>query len=102
MLFRSLAPFFWTTPDLLGWVELVAQGVLTGLGHYIVIQAIRDANVSTLAPFTYFQIIWAAGLGLFVFGDVPAWTTIVGAAVIVASGVYMFYREAYVRAHPRA
>ena len=97
-----LAPFFWTTPDLLGWVELVAQGVLTGLGHYIVIQAIRDANVSTLAPFTYFQIIWAAGLGLFVFGDVPAWTTIVGAAVIVASGVYMFYREAYVRAHPRA
>jgi len=63
------------------------------VGHWILIHAFRLAPASLLAPFTYTQIIWMPALGFLFFGDRPGFNTIIGAAIIVASGLYILYRE---------
>lgn len=72
---------------------LVGTGVLGGLGHWFLIVAHRNAPPTVLAPFSYTQIIWAVGFGFVIFGDVPGPSTLIGAAMIVASGLYALYRE---------
>ncbi len=87
------APFFWTSPSWLGWGLFVGLGVM-GLGaHYCIIKALEYLPASYLAPYEYFALIWAAIMGYVVFGDFPDGIAIAGAAVIVGSGLYIFYRD---------
>ncbi len=86
-------PFVWQTPDLAGWGLMIATGVLAGAGHYCIINAFKRAPASVLAPFSFTQLIWATALGYLVFGDLPDRATLVGGAIIVGSGLYVFYRE---------
>ncbi len=72
---------------------LVATGVFGGLGHWLLIMAHRDAPPTVLAPFNYTQLIWAIALGFFIFGNSPDHATLIGAGLIVASGLYALYRE---------
>ena len=89
-----IVPFVWTTPsDPLVIVLMVASGAFGSVGHYMLIVAHRHAPASMLAPFIYTQIVWVIVLGYLVFADVPSWWTLAGAAVVVASGLYMLYRE---------
>ena len=60
----------------------------------ILIRALVAAPASLIAPFTYSQIIWALLAGYFVFGDLPYRWMLLGCTVIVASGLFVFYREA--------
>lgn len=90
----ALVPFFWRTIAPLDWLPMAAMGALGGLGHLILIRALTIAPASLLAPFVYTQIAWALVLGYLVFGDVPDRWMLTGCAVIVASGLYVFYREA--------
>lgn len=87
-------PFVWTTPD--NWF-LVALMVLVGamgsFGHYMLIAGHRLAPPAVLAPFIYTQLAWATTLGFLIFGDVPDRWTLFGAAIVVASGLYMLNRE---------
>lgn len=96
----AVVPFFWTWPTLGGWLLMIALGVLGGGGHYLVIQAFRRAPASALSPFTFVVIIWTTLTGYLVFGDTPDAPTIAGAAVIISSGVYVFYRERVVKLAP--
>ncbi len=84
---------FWRTPDLEGWALLAACGALTGLGQFCLIRAFRIAEASIISPFIYTQMIWAIILGLILFGHMPDRWTIVGATLIVASGLYIWHRE---------
>lgn len=94
----SLAvPFVWQSPDLLGWVLHVAVGLMGGFGHYLLASAFSHAPASTVAPFAYLQLVWATLAGWLVFGDFPDHWTVLGAMILVASGVYVFYREMKVR-----
>ena len=92
----ALMPFalaVWQTPATsLQWGLLVLIGTAGGLGHYLLALAHRYAPASVLAPFLYQQIIWMM-LGYLVFGDVPDNAVIVGAAIVIASGGYLLYRE---------
>lgn len=88
-----LLPFVWKTPDLMGWVLLAAQGVLISAAHLTLVRAFQFAAASVLAPFAYVQILSATVVGLLVFGDFPDHWTIVGAAIICASGLYIVHRE---------
>ncbi|HEX6110737.1 MAG TPA: DMT family transporter [Geminicoccaceae bacterium] len=90
----AVVPFFWQPIAPLDWLPMAAMGALGGLGHLILIRALTIAPASLLAPFVYTQIAWALLLGYLVFGDVPDRWMLVGGAVIVASGLYVFYREA--------
>lgn len=90
----AVVPFFWQTIAPLDWLPMAAMGALGGLGHLILIRALTIAPASLLAPFAYTQIAWALLLGYLVFGDLPDVWMLLGGAVIIASGLYVFYREA--------
>jgi drug/metabolite transporter (DMT)-like permease len=75
----------------------IGLGLLVGLfsaaAQYLVVLAYRAAPASVLAPFSYTQLLTSGLLGVAVFGHVPDGWTLLGAAVIAASGLYMAYRE---------
>jgi len=90
----SLAlPFVWVTPDLAAAGLMVLLGSLGAASHYCMIRAYTAAPAAVVAPFGYTTLVWATVWSLLVFAEVPALTTFAGAAVIVASGVYILYRE---------
>jgi len=92
------APLYWTWPTPGHWAILVAIGVLATVGHLALIRAYRLAPASLLAPFGYFSIVFATVLGFLVFDTLPDVWTLTGAAIVVGSGIYVFHREARVRA----
>jgi drug/metabolite transporter (DMT)-like permease len=76
--------------------------VCGALGHWLLIKAYKQATTSSLAPYPYSQIVWMIGLGWLVFGDLPDFWTVVGASVIIASGLYIVHREHRLRLASRA
>ena len=90
----SLAvPFFWAP---ISAFEVVVFAVIGGLGvgaHICMIRAYAFTQASFLAPFNYAKLLWAVALGYLMFGDVPQLNVIAGSVVIVASGLYVVYRE---------
>jgi drug/metabolite transporter (DMT)-like permease len=90
----ALAPFFWRPIAPWDWLWLFAMGAFGATGHLLLIRALTLAPASLLAPFTYSQIVGALAIGYWIFGDLPDGWTLVGCAVIVASGLFVFYREA--------
>jgi drug/metabolite transporter (DMT)-like permease len=95
-----VGPFVWTTPDGIGWVLLLAAGLLGGVGHIVYSRAFVLAPASILQPFNYLMLVYAALFGWIFFGDVPDRWTVAGAALVVGSGLYTFHR-ARVRAAER-
>ncbi|MEX2455570.1 MAG: DMT family transporter [Rhodospirillaceae bacterium] len=88
-----IAPFVWTNPDAISWALMVATGTFFGFGHYLLIRAFEVAPVSTLSPFLYSQIIWVTLISIIVFHQVPDGISMLGAAIVIASGLYIWYRE---------
>jgi drug/metabolite transporter (DMT)-like permease len=97
----ALAPFaiaVWEWPtDALTWVLMLLTGIVGGGGHWLLIRAHQGAGASTLAPFMYTQIVWMVLLGWLVFSDIPTGWTVLGASIIIGSGLYLLYREEVVR-----
>jgi drug/metabolite transporter (DMT)-like permease len=94
-----VVPFVWTTPsDPLVVALMVATGVIGSFGHYLLIAAHRLAPAAVLSPFIYTEIVLVIALGFLVFGDLPNRYTLTGAAIVVASGLYILHRERKVRA----
>ena len=84
----------WETPATLGlWGLLLSTGLYGGFGHWLLTKAHVLVPAPVLAPFFYSQIVWMVGLGYIVFSDVPGATTVLGASIIVGSGLYLLYRE---------
>jgi drug/metabolite transporter (DMT)-like permease len=83
-----------------GWRE-IGLGLVTGgastVAQWLVVLAFQQARASVLAPFSYSQLIWSGLLGYVIFGNVPDRWTLIGAAVIIASGLYTAHRERTVR-----
>ncbi len=86
-------PFFWTTPSLIEWAMMMALGTVYGLGHYLLIRGLEIAPASKLSPFLYTQIIWATLLGLLFFDQFPDRPTLIGVAIVISSGLYIWQRE---------
>lgn len=86
-------PYDWQMPTGANLGAMIAIGVLGGIGHFILIIAHRLAPAPTLAPFIYVHIIWMVGLGYLVFDDLPDIWTMLGASVVVGSGLYLLHRE---------
>ncbi len=88
-----LVPFVWVAPN---WREVglgLCIGVASTVGQGIVVMAFRYADASVLAPFSYIQLVWVSILGFLVFGEVPDLWTLVGAVIIIGSGLYTAHRE---------
>jgi drug/metabolite transporter (DMT)-like permease len=88
-----LVPFVWVVPSWQAIMFGVLIGVASTAGQWIVVLAFRYADASLLAPFSYTQLVWVSTLGFLIFGEVPDVWTVVGAAFIVASGLYTAHRE---------
>lgn len=84
----------WVPPaDWSTWLLLGILGILGGTGHYLFLHAYRLAPASSISPFLYLQLLTMVTAGWLVFGDVPDVWTLVGSAVIIASGIYLVQRE---------
>jgi drug/metabolite transporter (DMT)-like permease len=88
-----IVPWFWIWPDAKGWALLVGSGVAAALGHLCIIKAYASAPASVIAPFNYSSMIWAALFGYVIWRDWPAANVWAGAVLIVAAGLYIFFRE---------
>ena len=97
-----ILPGQWVPPGAIDWLMLALLGGCAMTGHFCLIHAFRHAPVSALAPFAYSHMILAMVAGLVVFQEVPDFWTLAGVAVIAASGVYIFHREASLRARSRS
>ncbi len=88
-----LAPVGWITPSPRDFVLLSLFGVISIMALACVNHSLKLAAASVVVPYQYTLIVWAIVLGYAVFGDVPDLFTLIGAAIIVAAGLYIFWRE---------
>ncbi len=72
---------------------MIVMGAASALGHYLIIMAFRESEVSLLGPFNYFEIITAALFSLIIFGTFPALNVWIGVLIIAAAGIFISYRE---------
>jgi len=95
----SIGPaiYSWQWPTALEWLLLIGVGVLGALSQMFWIRAFRAGEASAVAPFDYLRLPMAATLGFVGFSELPTLWTFVGAAVIVASTLYIAHREAQLR-----
>lgn len=88
-----LAPFAWTAPDMRDLPLLMLLGLVAMAGHASVNRSLILAPASVVAPYQYTMIVWAVLFGYLMFGDVPHAMMLLGAAIIIAAGAYIFARE---------
>ncbi len=89
-----LALSVWRTPDTaLQWALIGLCGLMGGVGHLFVAQAHRHGSAAVLGPFLYQQILYMTLWGWLVFHQVPDAFVVAGAAVVVASGLYLLWLE---------
>jgi drug/metabolite transporter (DMT)-like permease len=83
----------WKIPDLYGVALLVSIGILGGIGQILLVASYRHADASLLAPFDYTSMIWALIFGYVLFGETPLPAVLIGAAIVIASGLFVILRE---------
>lgn len=86
-------PFGWVWPTLGEAAILVGAGLLGGVGQILLTSSYREADASLVAPFDYASMIFALGIGYFVFAEVPTLPMLAGAALIVTAGILIIWRE---------
>lgn len=74
-------------------VLIMGAGVLIIGAYWFSVQVMRSGDIGFIAPFRYTGLVFALVLGLVVFGDWPDWITLLGAAVVVGTGLFTLYRE---------
>lgn len=89
----AIIPFHFVTPTPMQLVLSLGQGVLSSLGQWLVILSLRFTPVSTLAPYSYMQLLYMTAAGFLAFGALPDQWTLIGAGIIVCSGLYTAQRE---------
>jgi drug/metabolite transporter (DMT)-like permease len=83
----------WVWPHAHELLLLATAGLLQGAGQAGMVMATRGSPAAVVAPFQYTQMIWAMAFGLLLFGDRPAPVMLLGMALVVASGLYILWRE---------
>lgn len=84
--------WFWEPMSPADWGWMAALCCTSALSHYLLIRAFEVAEASAIQPFAYLQLVWAAILGVVVFGEVLEARVVVGAAVVVAAGLFTLWR----------
>ncbi|MFV0473219.1 MAG: DMT family transporter [Pikeienuella sp.] len=95
-----IGPWHWSAMEPLEILMMAALCCSGMFGHFLLIKAFEAAEASTIQPFAYFQNVFAAMMGVVVFGEIVSYWTMIGAAVVIGAGVFAFWRE-QVRARQR-
>ena len=88
------AIWFWRWPTPFGWALAIGVSITATLGQYVWVQAFAHGEMSAVAPFDYLRLPFAVFVGWLIWGEVPVIWTYVGAAIVIASALYIAYREA--------
>lgn len=83
----------WLMPSPRDLGLIAIGGLITGCGHYCMVETFRMAEAAVVAPFRYSSILWAGALGFVVWGDIPDRWVVTGTVVLIASGLYILHRE---------
>jgi drug/metabolite transporter (DMT)-like permease len=92
--FACLLPFGASMPSAGDAGLMLLNGLTNGVGQYWWTRALSLAPASAVAPFFYLSLVWAAVMGFVVWGDVPTVGLVIGSTIVVASGLFLFWREA--------
>ncbi len=95
LLFTSIIffPSDFILPDTLNLILALSLGIMGSLGHYFMSQAARHADVAITSPFEYSSFIFVGIMGYLIFYEIPSNSVIIGAILIIISGIYVAYRE---------
>ncbi len=85
--------FGWVWPSPAQFVALVAAGLCGGVAQLLLTSCYRYADTSTIAPFEYTSMLFAIAIGVWLFGETVGISTLVGAVVVISSGVFIIIRE---------
>ena len=94
--FTATAPFVsrhWTPVEIEHYGAFFLMGIIGCIGHWLLAQAFRYGEVSLLAPFEYSGMVWAIIIGYWFWADVPTPVMLLGASIIIGSGLYMAKQE---------
>jgi drug/metabolite transporter (DMT)-like permease len=89
----AILPFVWSPLTVRAALLLLAMGLISILGQYLMILGYSRRPASVLAPLSYTQMVWSTISGMVIFGAVPGLPTWVGGGIVVASGLYVLRRE---------
>jgi drug/metabolite transporter (DMT)-like permease len=87
-------PWVWVTPTPRVWALYLATGVVGAIGQITMTFAMKLAPASVASPFEYTQIVWAVLFDMALWGVAPSTATLTGAAIVIATGLYILQREA--------
>ncbi len=88
-----LSTLAWVTPSAVDLSLFFLAGAISIVALLSVNRSLKLAPASVVVPYQYTMIVWAMAFGYVAFGDVPSLATVIGAAIIVAAGIYIFLRE---------
>jgi drug/metabolite transporter (DMT)-like permease len=86
-------PFGWVMPTAPQWAFLIGAGFAGGIAQILLTESYRHAEMSVVAPFEYSSLLFSLVIGYAFFGDVPTVFMLVGAVIVVGSGLFIIYRE---------
>ncbi len=89
----ATTPLGWVPPTAFDLLFMAGLGISSMLSLYCVVRSLKLASASVVVPYQYTLILWSVLLGWQMFGELPDAYTIVGATIIVAAGLYIFWRE---------
>jgi drug/metabolite transporter (DMT)-like permease len=89
----AIGIWHWEPMAAADWGWMAALCICGALGHWLMIRAFEVAEASAIQPFAYLQLVFASALGVTVFGDAIRANVIIGAAIVVAAGVFTLWRE---------
>ena len=88
-----MSPIGWVTPTLGSLALFAAAGITSVVALLCINRSLKLAPASVVVPYQYSMIVWAVIFGFVVWGDVPSLSTLIGAAIIIGAGFYIFLRE---------
>ena len=83
----------WHPVNASSWLLILGAGVAVLIGTFLSVMAMQTGEISFVSTFRYTAMLVAIGIGILIFGDWPDQLTLIGTVIIVATGVYSFYRE---------
>jgi drug/metabolite transporter (DMT)-like permease len=95
-----LLVFGWRWPTLLDAALMFGTGFVNAIGQWFWTRSLHLAPAAAVTPFYYLMLVWSIGIGFLVWGEVPTVSLLVGSAIVVATGLFLFLREARLQRRP--
>ena len=86
-------PWGWIKPSPVDSLVLFLTGIVGGMAQIMITESYRHASAGTVAPFSYTSMVWSIAIGFFFFGEVPVPVVLFGAALVIAAGLFVIFRE---------